>query len=532
MAKSSGPIVGLDIGSAFIKVVEVAFKAGRPEITAVGIMPTPLDSVIQGLVIDPPAMGVVIRHLLDISGIRSRRVVSSIAGANNVSVRIIEVPKMSDKDLAETMKYEIDRFVPFAHGQEIERDYQPLPLPAPNEANMQVILAVAVQDVVTSHMQALTAAGLSPAAIEAEPLAVVRALTAFGEDGHRVEETIGIVNIGASNTELSVVTGGMLIFPRTISIGGDSLTKAIAENLGMRVDAAERLKRQYAAVDLERIGQLQSAPDFDTGFGDFGSPPGDSPFLDFNAPGGGGAAAPGLNPFLYNSPAGGAAEPGAAPFGVAPPPEDEPAAGAANVFDLGAAGPEIGAPSGMGANAPVGGLPASPFGGGSPFETPAPFGSPDAEGGMAPAGGLGGDFGGFDLGDGSTPMAEPAGSADDDARQVQDILAPVLNELVAELRRSLEYYRSHNPNLPITRLLMTGGTCRMPNLNQFFEKELGIPTLTANPLMAATVQSSMTPLDWLQDIAPVLSIAMGLAEREMVDVPKGYVPAALAQAAT
>ncbi len=525
MPKTSGPMVGLDIGSAFIKVVEVAFKGGRPEVTAVGIMPTPPDSVIQGLVIDPPALGVVIRHLLDISGIKSRRVVSSIAGANNVSVRIIEVPKMSDKDLAETMRYEIDRFVPFAHGQEIERDYQPLPIPAPNEANMQVILVVAVQDVVTSHMQALAAAGLSPAALEAEPLAVVRALTAFGENGQRVEETVGILNLGASNTELSVVTGGMLIFPRTISIGGDSLTKAIAENLGMRMDAAERLKRQYAAVDLERIGQLTSTPEFDSSFGEFGSP-GGSPFLDFNAPPSGGAA-PGLNPFLYNTPPGGA-EPDAAPggFGFAPPPEDEAPAGG-SVFDLGTA-PEIGSTP-PGAAPAGGGLPPSPFGGGSPFETPAPFGSPDAAGGD---GGFGGDLGGFDLGDGGMPAAAAAGSADDDARQVQDILAPVLNELVAELRRSLEYYRSHNPTLPIARLIMTGGTSRMPNLGQFLENELGLPTVVANPLMAVSVQSAMTPVDWLEDIAPILSIAMGLAEREMVEVPKGYVPAALAQAAT
>ncbi|HET6383566.1 MAG TPA: type IV pilus assembly protein PilM [Armatimonadota bacterium] len=524
MARTSGPFVGLDIGSAFIKVVEITPRGGHPELTAAGIMPTPPDALVHGEILDPPALGAMLRHLLEISGIKSRRVVSSLAGANNVTVRIIPVPKMPEKELAETMRYEIERFVPFAHGQPIEKAYQILPIPADNDANMQVILTVAIQSVVISHIQALMSAGLEPVAVEVEPLAVARSITGFGEAARPLNDTVGIVNLGASSTELSVVTDGVLIFPRTISIGGDAFTKAIAENLGMRVDAAERLKRQYAAIDPDRIvaAQAGQAGD-DFGFGammDFTSEPSGPaapPAFDFNGPSV--AAAPGMNPMKYSG------APGGGPAGfAAPASEDEPVA--ASVFDLGDAGPEEGDLFSTQAPKPASRPPATP----GPFDAGGAF---DLGGAAAPAAG-GFDTAGFDIGGGTAPAAGGGGAMSPEeeeaytARQVQDIILPVLGELVTELRRSLEYYRSHNQSLPLSKLILCGGSARMPNLDKFLENELGISVQIANPLASATVNMPGAPQSWLDDISPLLAVSMGLGEREVIETPRDYVPRTLA----
>ena len=522
MARATGPIVGLDIGSAFMKAVEMTLRGGRPEITAAGLMPTPPDALVNGEVLDPPAMGAMIRHLLEISGIRSRRVVSSIAGANNVTVRIIPVPRMAAKDLADTMKYEIDRFVPFAHGQPIEKDYAILPVPADNDANMQVILTVAIQSVLNSHIQALLAAGLEPVAIEVEPLAVARSLTGFSEGARPLNETVGIINLGASSTELSVVTDGVLIFPRTISIAGDQFTRAIAENLGMRMDAAERLKRQYASIDLERIAASQSAaPEDDLGFMNFGvpdaGPSAPPPLFDFNASSP--SVAPGMNPLK---------QPGAAPPiggfdlpGFAPPGEDDTGAGG-SVFDLGDTGEADLFPTQV----------SKPPSGPSPGAAPGGFDLGGFDLGGATVPGTAAAAGGFDMGTGDaghtggTPEEEEAYTT----RQVQDIMLPVLGELITELRRSIEYYRGHNQSLPLARLLLCGGSVLLPNLAKFMESELGIPVQIASPLAPVHVNLPTAPPGWLEEVAPLLAIAVGLAEREMVALPADYVPRTLAQA--
>ena len=87
-------------------------------------------------------------------------------------VRVIEVPKMSRQELAETMKWEVERHVPFAQN-EIVMDFEPLREPDadPNAQNMEVLLAVAQEELINRHVQTLRLAGLKPMAIDIEPLA-------------------------------------------------------------------------------------------------------------------------------------------------------------------------------------------------------------------------------------------------------------------------------------------------------------------------------------------------------------------------
>jgi type IV pilus assembly protein PilM len=358
----------------------------------------------------------------------------------------------------------------------------------------------------------LQAAGLDPVAIEVEPVAAARSLTPMADDGMPAGETIGIINMGAGSTELTVVTGGILVFPRTISIGGDSFTKAIAENLGMRQDAAERHKRQYAVVDLDQMAAESAEPEFggDSGMPDFSSPAGGPLPPSFegvaSGPGAGPmAATPGLNPFLYGGAGGMQGGPGGSDaLGMAPPAEGE-GGGGGSIFDLGAPGGDLSD------------LFSTQVGGGGPFG-----GGP---GGPAIAG-LGTGIGsGAGPGGAMTPEEEDAYNVS----QVRDCLVPVLGELVTEIRRSLDYYRSQHPELPISRLVLCGGTIRMPNLDRFLENELGVSVERANPLAQLGVNLPTAPPDWLQDVSPVLSVAIGLAERDMVDIPKDYVPRTLAQ---
>src|SRR6266542_1049414 len=112
--RAVGPIVGLDIGSNYIKVVEARLNRGRAEVTALGVYPTPSDVMDNNIVLDPASLGQTIKQILQQAGISSRRVVSSVAGQQSLVVRIIPVPKMTLSELKETMKWEVERHVPFA----------------------------------------------------------------------------------------------------------------------------------------------------------------------------------------------------------------------------------------------------------------------------------------------------------------------------------------------------------------------------------------------------------------------------------
>jgi type IV pilus assembly protein PilM len=283
---SGGSFVGLDIGTQTIKVVEVSGSGSGLKVTALGIANTPPGSVQQGVIVDPKALGAAIKTLLSKSGVRTRKSISAASGAAAVVVRVIDVPKMTTAELAETMKWEVERHIPFAVN-DVEMSFTKIEDPVvdsdPNNPNMEVLLAVAQRDMVAAHLETLKQAGLTAVAIDVEPLAVGRALLDLSRDG-KSQRNVVLVNIGASMTDVGIFKQGVLRFPRTIPLGGDNLTQAIADRLGLSMDAAEDEKRESASIIMDLIGQAVDDSDI---FGDTNADTGvgRSPFdVDLAAP--------------------------------------------------------------------------------------------------------------------------------------------------------------------------------------------------------------------------------------------------------
>jgi type IV pilus assembly protein PilM len=249
-----GPVVGLDIGTQQIKAVEMRPTRSGLVVSALGIAPTPVGVLQNNIITDPRLMGQTVRQLLRESGISAKRVIGSVAGQSAVVIRIIEVPKMTDAELKETMKWEVERHVPFAPG-DTRTVYQPLDPIGPDDGNpnMEVLLAVAQQDIINNYVDTVWAAGLDPIAIDIEPIATGRCLldVVNGQPVKRqqryysieapyeqMHDTVAVVNIGASNTDICIYQDGQLSFPRALPLAGDSLTRAIAEMLGYTMDQA------------------------------------------------------------------------------------------------------------------------------------------------------------------------------------------------------------------------------------------------------------------------------------------------------
>lgn len=265
MAKQPGAAVGIDIGTKFIKIAEI--RAGRPPVlTSVGMAPTPEGAVDPGGIIDYAAVAAVIKRLIAESGISTKQAVLSLAGQNAVVVRIPEVPKMSANELRQHMDWEIQRNIPFADTR-VQSDYQVINRPNadPNDQNMEVVLAVAQQDAIDGLVSIADGAGLEPYGIDVEPLALGRSLL-LSQEAMRTKNVV-IVNFGANSTSVDIYDQGFLSFPRILPLGGESLTRAIAERLMVSDEEAERIKVQDAEVILGQVAQPFSPPT--AGFGGY-----------------------------------------------------------------------------------------------------------------------------------------------------------------------------------------------------------------------------------------------------------------------
>lgn len=92
-------------------------------------------------------------------------------------------------------------------------------------------------------------------------------------------------------------------------------------------------------------------------------------------------------------------------------------------------------------------------------------------------------------------------------------LRPVLEEMILEIRRSVDYFRLQNRGDNIEELVLTGGGSRFGGFERLLSTELGIPVRVGNPLEHITVNHRQFNLANLQTIAPTLAVGVGLAQR-------------------
>jgi len=591
-------VLALDIGTRFLKIAELRLARGAISLLTVAVSPTPPGVVDSNQILDPVGLGRAIKSMMATHKIRTRKAIVSISGQSSVVVRPIDLPKMSVKELTDTMRFEVERHIPFT-ADEVVMDYAPIIDPdelPDDETNMKVLLAVAQEELIKSYLKTIAVAGLQPVALDVEILASIRALVDIHQRTNQLDNTLALVSIGAVSTDISIVNQGNLIFTRSVPIAGDTLTEAIADQLGRSFEEAEELKKSYGRIFLEHeeapagdAAPAAPAPDLAGGglFDAFGGgaadgltlasapaaplfsldgPPADqggglnldAPPLNLDAPALN-LDAPALNLDAPAGPAGLEADDGVDDelpvfrFGLGDESEEPadipvfsldedgvddevplpgalagPSGGA--VFDLSSElehqlptysrparpEPEPTAPAAPPA-ASLPDAPADPF---TQLQVPltaasdlAPADGPEpGPGAMDALGALGGPT---NLLDGFGDMGDPA-QADLFQRRIFDSMMPTLVELVTEIRRSFEYFTSREPDTPIDRVIIYGGTSRLPHLVEFIQQELGLDVQQADPLQPLDLSHLRQPADYLQDLAPALPVCIGLGLRDML----------------
>lgn len=246
MAKTKSSVVGIDIGSQTIKVVEIRMAGKVPTITAIGMAETPAGSVDHMSITNHEAVGAVLKQLLANCGTSVNDVVISISGQASVLVRALEVPKMNDSELQQHMDWEITRNIPFAESTVVS-DFKAFPADDPASQNMDVVMAIAPQSVVEAAVNMLKRNGKKAFAIDVEPLGIARLMqTTMGVETNN--KTICVVEVGHKTTSINMYKNGKLLLPRQVPIGGEMFTRAISDNMGISFEEAEQRKLTQAAL--------------------------------------------------------------------------------------------------------------------------------------------------------------------------------------------------------------------------------------------------------------------------------------------
>jgi len=242
---------GLDIGSSAVKVVQLREAGDGYELSALGIVPLPPDTIADGVIKDPPAVIAAIKDAVAHAGITARDAVIGICGRELI-IKKIEIPEVPAKELAGAIQLEAEHHIPFA-AEEVFLDYQVVGRRA---GVMDLILVAVKKSKVTEYIGVVEEAGFNPAIVDVDGFAVENQYELNASDP--ADEAVALIDIGASIMKTNVTKNGASIFARDIPFGGNRYTEAIASALSLSFEQAEAAKLGSGADPARVAPALES----------------------------------------------------------------------------------------------------------------------------------------------------------------------------------------------------------------------------------------------------------------------------------
>ena len=171
-----------------------------------------------------------------------------------VSTKLIELPVLSDAELASAIGWQAEQHIPIPPDQ-LSLQYQVLYRPAKdkqNEEKMRVLLVGTHKDIVEKYTNVFLSLGIEPKLLETQMLSVLRALDMTAEEPPTL-----VVQMGASSTQMAMVYQGELRFVTSQMTGGQSLTQVLEKQINLNKQQAEEYKRTYGLDPQQFQGKVR-----------------------------------------------------------------------------------------------------------------------------------------------------------------------------------------------------------------------------------------------------------------------------------
>jgi type IV pilus assembly protein PilM len=238
-------LVGLDIGSSAVKLVELKEKkAGVYQLVKVGLEPLSPEAIVDGSIMDSSMVVDTIQRLNSTLGVKNSNYGTSLSG-HSVIIKKISLPAMTAEELSESIQWEAEQYIPFDIN-DVNLDYVPLTQPGTGES-VEVILVAVKKEKINDYTSVVGQAGKNVALVDVDAFALQNCYEVnYSFDDGKV---LALVNVGASVTNVNIISGATSQFWRDITFGGNQYTDAIQRELNLSFTQAEELKRGQPTGD-------------------------------------------------------------------------------------------------------------------------------------------------------------------------------------------------------------------------------------------------------------------------------------------
>jgi len=230
-------VVGLDIGSSTIKASEIVETKRGQSLKNFGMSQIPPGIIEEGIIRDPQLLADAVRDLFKSHNIREQNVAIAIGGYS-VIVKKINVPTMEEEQLQETIQFEAEQYIPFDIS-DVNLDFQILGEAEQTPNQMSVLLVAAKKEMVNDYVGLVQTAGLNPCVVDIDAFALQNIYEINYEPN---EESVALIDIGASKTSLNILRDNTSVFMRDVSLGCGQINQKIMERIDCTPQEAETIK--------------------------------------------------------------------------------------------------------------------------------------------------------------------------------------------------------------------------------------------------------------------------------------------------
>lgn len=252
-SKTEG-VMGIDISSTGIKLVELSSTRTGYELVSMAAVPLPRDAIVENTIIDSAAVSEALVEAVRVARPSTKNVALAVAG-NAVIIKTISIPTTTEFELEAQIEYEADQYVPYDI-DDVYLDFHIQGISADNPEQMDVVLVACKREVVEDYQLVLSEAGLHAKCMDCAVFALENAAeitdehTAPGGGEYDLPdedaEVNALINIGANMMNINVLIDGRMAFVRDQFYGGGNLTEEIQKAHNISYQAAEQLKTENA----------------------------------------------------------------------------------------------------------------------------------------------------------------------------------------------------------------------------------------------------------------------------------------------
>lgn len=253
LGKNDTSILGIDIGSSSIKVVQLRKEKERAVLETYGqiaVGPYTNLKIGQAAKLSEDAMISALKDVLKEANIKSKNATVAIPLKSSFII-IISLPALETQDISEMVQMEARRYIPVSISEVVlswwvlpESQNQKKEGDDQKRKFIQVLLVAIHKDVINSYKNIISKAGLKAQAYEIESFSMARSSVS------REISPVAVLDFGASSVKLAIVDYGMIKASYSINQGAQDLTLALSHSLGVDFAKAEELKREIGLSDL------------------------------------------------------------------------------------------------------------------------------------------------------------------------------------------------------------------------------------------------------------------------------------------